>query len=90
MAELKNLPAPLAEAFTSGSPMQQMLGAVLDELGGIDFVVDWAEEYPGEFMRLVMAANPPPVQQQRQAQPNISLNIHPGLKPGPLDVVAEQ
>ena len=64
MEEDKNLPAPLAEAFSNGTPMQQMLGQVLEELGGISFVVDWAEESPGEFMRLVMAATPPPSEQQ--------------------------
>ena len=83
---MDNLPAPLAAAFTSGTPMQQMLGQVLDELGGLDFVVNWAEECPGDFMRLLMAATPSPT---AGGSGGTHIHVHPALAPGPLDIEGE-
>ena len=64
--------------------MQQLLGATLERLGGMDFVQDWAEEHPSEFMRLLMAANPDTTAKASGGQ-TINLNLHPALAPGPLD-----
>ena len=78
------------EAFDAGSPMQRLFGAVLDELGGVEFVVTWAEENPDSFMRLLLAANPVPVSGPGSpANTQINLNMHPGLAPGPLDVTPD-
>ena len=77
------------EAFEQGTPMQRLMGQVLDELGGVDFLVDWAEENPGEYVRILMAANPAP--QQIAAAPGqpggsgIHLHLHPSLAPTQLD-----
>ena len=90
MSKSSNLPAPLVEAFENGTPMQQMLGRVLEEVGGMDFMVDFAEENPGEFMRMLMAANPPPVQSHKAGGGGIHIHVPPTLAPGPLDVVSEQ
>ena len=91
VAAYDQLPAPLAAAFAEGSPMQQLLGRVLNELGGVDAVVDWAEENMNDFMRLLMAASPPPAGPQIPGiQNNTHLHVHPALVPGPLDVVSEQ
>jgi hypothetical protein len=78
------------EAFEQGTPMQRLMGQVLEELGGIDFLVDWAEENPGEYVRILMAANPAP---QQIATPaggagngsGIHLHVHPALAPTSLD-----
>ena len=66
--------------------MQQLLGEVFEELGGIDFVTDWAEENPGDFMRIMMAANPPPIAGPGVSGGAVHLHMHPALaQPGPLD-----
>lgn len=92
-----NLPARLTEQeilapFMDGTPMQKLLGRTLDELGGLDFVVGWAEENPSDFMRLVMAANPPPQQSSHGGNGGVHIHMPPGLGPGPLDItpVSEQ
>jgi hypothetical protein len=73
------------EAFAQGSTMQRLLGAVYEELGGLEFVVGWAEDNPSDFMRMLMAANPPLSQHGPGGVPAMNLHIHPGLAPGPLD-----
>jgi hypothetical protein len=73
------------EAFTAGSPMQRLLGAVYEELGGLDFVLGWAEDNPGDFMRMLMAANPVSMPGQGNNASTLNLHVHPGLVPGPLD-----
>ena len=88
VSDLGNLPPALADAFANGSPMQQMLGLVLNELGGTDAIVDWAEENMSDFMRLIMAVNPAPVQSSGSAG-GTHLHIHPALAAGPLDIQGE-
>ena len=73
----------IIQAFDKGSPMQRLLGATLERLGGIDFVQDWAEENPSEFMQLLMSANPAPG--GGSSGNTVNLNMHPALAPGPLD-----
>lgn len=89
----KNLPSihntelAVREAFAAGSPMQQMFGAVLDELGGLDFVTNWAEDNPDSFMRLLMAANPAPIQNPHGGGGStINIQLPDALRPGPLDI----
>lgn len=67
------------------TPMQGLLAETLDRLGGMDFVQEWAEDNPNEFMRLLAAAFPAP--QQPSGGQTINLNMHPALAPGPLDIV---
>jgi hypothetical protein len=73
----------LVAQFIDGSPMQRLLGATLERLGGIDFVQEWAEENPSEFMRLLMAAHPGGG--GGSSTNTINLNMHPALSPGVLD-----
>lgn len=76
----------LITTLQQGTPMQQLLGTVFQEVGGMDFMVEWAEEFPTEFIRIMMAANPPPIQNpQGKGDTNINLVMHPALAPGPLD-----
>ena len=91
-----NLPAKLTtrelvEPFLEGTPFQRLLGTVLDELGGTDFVVEWAEENPTAFMTMLAATMPPPDTGNVQTGGN-QLHVHlpEGLGPGPLDIVSEQ
>jgi hypothetical protein len=82
-----NLPAVQAEreilaTFNAGTPMQRLMGLVLDECGGVNFLVNWAEEYPNEFVQVLMAANPTAAQSSSNT---LNLNLHPSLSAGPLD-----
>lgn len=74
---------------TQGSPIQRLLGETLNELGGVDFLVEWAEDYPDQFMRILLAANPA-LLPGGNSGPTINLNLPPGCGPGPLDVVSNQ
>ena len=86
------LPA-LRDAFADASPLHQMFIDTLDELGGLDFMVGWAEENPNQFMEILIRLAPPvssPTGSSAGGQV-VNLNLHPGLAPGPLDgVVSEQ
>lgn len=75
------------QSFQEGTAMQQMLGAVLKEVGGIEFVVEWAEDNPDKFMGMVMAANPAPM--SGGGGGSLNLVIHPALQAGPLDGVKD-
>jgi hypothetical protein len=86
--DLSNLPAPLAESLGQGTPMQQVFGMVLQELGGIDFMVDWAEEAPGEFIRLLVAQSGP-VGVPTAGGGGTHIHLHPALSQGPLDIEGE-
>ncbi len=83
----QTLPTPAnSNPFRDGSPMQQILGQALAELGGIEFIKSWAEENPDGFIRLLAAASPPPSPQpQAGGGPTINQNLPAGLAPGPLD-----
>lgn len=93
-----NLPAlveeQILEEFDKGSPFHRMLGHTLMELGGLDFVANWAEENPTQFMNMLMACSTPPPSAAPQQQRDTGIHIHmpPGLGPGPLDItpVSEQ
>ena len=78
----------IIQAFDAGSPMQRLLGHTLDRLGGMDFVQEWAEDNPSDFMRLLMAANPAAVANTPGSN-QVNVNIHPALTPGPLDIQGE-
>lgn len=81
----------ITEALKEGSPLQALMGEVLEEVGGVDFVKQWAREYPNEFMRVLVAVTPVANATPRGASQNtVNLNIHPSLQSGPLDVVADQ
>jgi len=73
----------LIAAFEQGTPMQRLLGSTLERLGGLDFVEEWAEQNPSEFMRMLMAASPQPA--GGGSSQTINLNMHPALAPGELD-----
>lgn len=91
MAEQELMISPVELLRTEGSPIQRLLGETLNELGGLDFMVEWAEDYPEQFMRVLMAANPTAVLGgPTSSGPTINLNLPQGCGPGPLDVVADQ
>jgi hypothetical protein len=88
----KNLPATVAEELKEGSPMQRLLGETLEELGGVDFMVNWAEDYPGDFVRVLLAVSNAGARNAPAAGNTNVINVHPALAPGPLDekVVSNQ
>lgn len=92
----ENLPTVQVEkevlaAFNDGSPLQRLFGETLRRVGGIDFIQEWAEDNPTEFVRVLMAANPALIPQTPTVNTEqVNVNIHPSLTPGPLDVVSDQ
>lgn len=89
-APRKKPPATMEQANANSHPFHRMLGKTLLDLGGEDFIADWAEEHPSEFMRLMMATVPPQQPAGSKGSNAININLHPGLAPGPLDVVSDQ
>lgn len=81
----------LTTALKQGTPMQRLFGETFEELGGIDFFTEWAEDNPTTFIQLMIAQMPQAHPSGGQSASNV-INIHPGLAPGPLDekVVSEQ
>ena len=81
----------IAKAFEGNHPFHQMLGDALEQLGGLDFIVDWAEEHPTEFMRVMLLIAPPP-QAHATGSGGMHLHLHQDLVPGELDgkLVGEQ
>ena len=90
MADQALVISPIQELREQGSPLQRLFGETLHELGGLDFFTEWAEDYPEQFVRLLIAVNPPAVLQGPNSGPTINLNLPAGCGPGPLDVVADQ
>ena len=80
--------ALVQDALKKAHPLHGLLADVLEEVGGIDFVVNWAEEHPTQFMQILMASIPAAVQPKQQ-DAKLALHIHPGLEAGPLDVQGE-
>jgi hypothetical protein len=56
---MSNLPA-LRDALKDAPVFHQILGEILDELGGMPFLVDWAEQNPTIFVQMLAAAAMPP------------------------------
>lgn len=73
------------QSFDAGSPLQRMFGETLRRVGGMDFLQEWAEDNPSDFVRILVAVNPSAVQQPSGGN-QVNVNIHPSLTPGPLDV----
>lgn len=78
----------LREKMAGQHPFHEQMAMAYEEIGGLDALVEWAEDNPSQFFTLMMKAAPPP-----QAAPgkgggglNLTLNLHPSLAPGPLDV----
>ena len=90
MADQELQISPIQELREQGSPLQRLFGETLHELGGMDFLAEWAEDYPDQFVRLLIVVNPPTAPQGPSSGPTINLNLPAGCGPGPLDVVADQ
>lgn len=73
----------ITKAFEGGHPFHQMMGDALEELGGLSFIVDWAEDNPTDFIKIMLLLAPPA--QVAQATATQHLHLHQDLKPGRLD-----
>ena len=80
--------ALVKNAMEQSHPRHGLLAEVLEEVGGIDFIVNWAEEHPTQFMQILMASVPA-AQQPKQQDAKLALHIHPGLEAGQLDIQGE-
>lgn len=65
-------------------PIDAMLGRVYNRLGGEEFIVEWASENPGAFIRL-FAARVPSLTPMNHVQGDIHLHVHHTLAPTDLD-----
>ena len=86
-------PATMEEAFAGTHPLKQMLAKTLEDLGGQEFLNGWAEEYPTEYVRIMIGFMPDHTPAAQKQEPGMHLHLHPGLQAGPLDrgpVVATQ
>ena len=84
-----SMPA-IKKALNTGHPLHAMLAEVLEDLGGIDFITDWAEENPSAFMNILMSAVPSMPNTGRTNTHHVHIAMPEGVKQGPLDVVDEQ
>ena len=78
----------IREAFKDSSPLHLMFIETLNGLGGMDFLEQWAEDNPTEYINILLRLAPLPVanpQQQGTSAPVYNLNLHSSLAPGPLD-----
>ncbi len=74
----------LAETLANQHSLHGMLGEVFEELGGKDFLLDWAEENPDKFITHLMRLAPPAIPKGQQGA--IHLHVHSDLQPSALDV----
>ena len=77
-------------ALETEAPLHQMMGEVLEEVGGIDFLVNWAEDNPSAFVNILMKLAPPKAVSQGPGSMHLHVDMPNGLTPGALDVVDEQ
>jgi hypothetical protein len=91
VSEVSTELSPLQQLATEGTPFQRLLGQTLIEVGGLDFMAEWAEDHPEQFMRVVMAAHPAAVTGGGGGGATLNITLPPGCGPGPLDnVVSDQ
>jgi len=74
----------LVDSLAGQHPVHGMLGRVYQRIGGEDFVADWAEMYPGQYMKLLVGTTPG-MQPMSPFQGDVHLHVHPALAPSPLD-----
>ena len=83
------LPANVKEAFQQSHPLHQAFAEVWDELGGVNFLRDWAEDNPTAFIDIMLRLTPTPNAPLGGKDNVMHMHLHPSLQPGPLDVVGE-
>jgi hypothetical protein len=87
-------PTTVSEAFQHSHPLHRAFAKVWEELGGGDFLRDWAEDHPTEFVNVMLRLTPAPNTPLGAKENSMHLHVHPGLQAGPLDggdkVVATQ
>ena len=83
-----NVEKDVLTTFDKGTPLQRLFGETLRRVGGLDFLQEWAEDNPSDFVRILLATNPAPAA-QTNANNQVNVNIHPALTPGPLDITGE-
>ena len=83
---MSQLPA-LKDALSKAPIFHQMLGEILEELGGMDFLVDWAESNPTAYVQMLMAAATPPAHPGggNSSALHLRLEMPAGIQASPLD-----
>jgi hypothetical protein len=95
MAENRNNPtsqlqirqAELEKKMGDQNPFHGAVARVYNDLGGDDFLKEWAEEYPSDFFRMMAKMAPAPDAHRMAPNAQIHLHLPDGLGPSPLDVV---
>lgn len=88
--ETKEL-CPIEAQLANQHPFHAMLGRVFQKFGGEERVVQWADENPGAYIRLMMGTTPS-MQPMQHIQGDVNLHVHATLGPTALDgsIVDEQ
>ena len=83
---MSQLPA-LQDALSKAPVFYQILGEMLDELGGMDFLVDWAEQNPTAYVQMLMSASTPATHPGGGSgnSMHVHLEMPAGIKSSPLD-----
>ena len=81
--------AKVRQSLAAQHPIHDMFGEVFEELGGKEFLVDWARDNPGRFISIFTKMTPG-LQPQAVHQGDVILHVHPALAPTELDVIDSQ
>jgi len=77
-------PATIAETLKNQHSLHGLMGEVFEELGGKDYLLEWAEDNPDKFIPMLLKLAPPAIPKGQQG--SIHLHVHSDLQPGALDV----
>jgi hypothetical protein len=76
-------------ANDGGNPLGEIFIEVLDAVGGMDYLIEFAEDHPTQFIPILLRLMPV-ASASSQSSGGVHLHVHPSLQAGPLDIVAEQ
>ena len=79
----------LEEKMGGQHPFHAILADVFERIGGIEAMVDWAEDNPHQFYQMMAKAAPPPQHGKGGSGTNVNVILPQGLGPGPLDVTPD-
>ena len=79
----------LEEKMGGQHPFHGVLAEVFERIGGIEAMIDWAEDNPAMFYQMMAKAAPPPSQNRGGSGDGggttVNVVLPQGLNPGPLD-----
>lgn len=77
----------ITERMELQHPLHAHFAQAYENLGGLQYLEDFAEENPGQFLTMFLRLAPLPQQKGGgSTSGNVQVHIHPALAAGPLDV----